>query len=142
MKEEKFDIEIFSGKTFGDLLKEIHQNTEDNRNMIEGLITDFKENSELNSLGDVKFLAETLQPYVKMTIDNNEHIIKMASIVQKAVEKPKATNSSEENLSFSKEELDQLEQLALEYQGKVIELPPPAANEKEPIKAKKKVKNE
>ena len=121
MSEEKFETVVFKNKTFGKLLEEIHTNSRDNDKLISGLITDFKENVELNSLGDVIQLAKVLEPYIKMSIDNNDHVIKLASIVQKSLEKAKTTNE-ESDSTLSEEDRKQLEDLLLEYDNSPVKL--------------------
>lgn len=141
MAEDKFDTIVYKNKTFGKLLEEIHTNSRDNDKLIAGLIQDFKDNVEIDGLGDVIMLAKVLEPYIKMSIDNNDHIIKMASIVQKSLEKPKS--SEDEGLSgFTEQDRREMEQLALEA-GESLKLTEgivAKAELPEPVKKVKRVK--
>jgi hypothetical protein len=119
MSDEKFDVVVFKKKTFGNLLEEIHSNSRNNDKLIFGMIQDMKDYIE--SLGDAIALAPIIASYVKMSIDNNEHIIKMANIVQKSLERAKATEDG--GLApFSEEEKKELENLAIEWE-KTLQLP-------------------
>jgi hypothetical protein len=113
MSEEKFDVVVFKKKTFGNLLEEIHSNSRNQDKLIFSMIQDMKE--YIGSLGDAIQLAPIIASYVKMSIDNNDHIIKIANIVQKSLERGKA--SSEEGLTaFTEEEKEALQVLAIEWE--------------------------
>lgn len=114
MSEEKFDVVVFKNKTFGKLLEEIHTNSRNNDRLILGMIEDLK--GYIESLGDAISLAPIIASYVKMSIDTNEHIIKMASIVQKSLEKAKSSDDSALT-AFTIEEKQELESLALEWEN-------------------------
>ena len=82
MSEEKFETVVFGNKTFGKLLEEVHTNSKNTDALLFGMVQDMKDLIE--TLGDAIHLAPIIATYVKMAIDNNEHIIKIAGIVQKA----------------------------------------------------------
>ena len=141
MSDEKFDVVVFKGKTFGKLLEEIHTNSRNSDKLIFGMIQDMKDYIE--SLGDAIQLAPIIASYVKMAIDNNEHIIKMANIVQKSLERGKASDDSALTV-FTPEEKQELEALVLEWEESA-KLPDSStikgeltAALKEPVKSKRK----
>lgn len=113
MSDEKFETVIFKKKTFGNLLEEIHSNSRNQDKLIFQMIQDMKE--YIGSLGDAIQLAPIIASYVKMSIDNNEHIIKMANIVQKSLDRGKAS-SDEALTAFTEEEKQALETLALDWE--------------------------
>ena len=114
MSDEKFEVVVFKSKTFGKLLEEVHSNSRNNDKLILGLIEDLKEYIE--SLGDAIQLAPIISSYVKLAIDNNEHIIKIANIVQKSLERVKTSNTDDLS-EFTLEDKEELNKLMLEWEG-------------------------
>ena len=113
MSEEKFDTVIFKGKTFGNLLEEIHSNSRNTDKLLFTMVQDMKDLIE--GLGDAIQLAPIIATYVKMAIDNNEHIIKIAGIVQKSLDKAKDSGIVEDAV-FTEEDRKQLEEIMNEWQ--------------------------
>ncbi len=84
-----FDQIIFDKKTFGDLLKEIHSNSRAKEKQIKELIIQLQ--PLIVDSGSAILLVPLLKQYMEIGIKNDEHLIKMASIVQKAVADAKST---------------------------------------------------
>lgn len=118
MAAESFDTLLFKKKTFGNVLEEIYNNSRENDKRIIGLIEDLKE--FIQGIGDAITLAPIIAAYVKLSIDNNDHLIKMAVIAQKCLDKGKETG----DFGLSESDREQLEQLALDYQEQ-LSLPKP-----------------
>ena len=118
MSAEQFETTLFKKKTFGNIMEEIYNNSQANDKRIIGLIEDMKE--FIQSVGDAITLAPIIATYVKLSIDNNDHIIKMAAIAQKCLDKGKETG----DFGLSESDREQLEQLALDYQEQ-LKLPKP-----------------
>ena len=116
MSEEKFDTVIFKNKTFGNLLEEIHSNSRNTDKLLFTMVQDMKDLIE--GLGDAIQLAPIIATYVKMAIDNNEHIIKIAGIVQKSLEKSKESGIPED-AQFTEEDIAQLEEVIKEWEETV-----------------------
>ena len=110
MSVEQFETTLFKKKTFGNIMEEIYNNSQANDKRIIGLIEDMKE--FIQGVGDAITLAPIIATYVKLSIDNNDHIIKMAAIAQKCLDKGKETG----DFGLSESDREQLEQLALDYQ--------------------------
>jgi hypothetical protein len=123
MPAEQFETVLFKKKTFGNILEEIHNKSQENDKRIIGLIEDMKE--FIQSVGDAITLAPIIATYVKLSIDNNDHLIKMAAIAQKCLDKGKETG----DFGLSDSDREQLEQLALDYQEQ-LKLPKPKELEK------------
>lgn len=134
MSEEKFETVVFKNKTFGKLLEEIHTNSRNTDKLLYGMIQDMKEYIE--SLGDAIQLAPVIASYVKMAIDNNEHIIKMANIVQKSLERSKGPDDVALT-AFTEEEKRELEALAIEWEES-LKLPETEKVKNELVKVKAK----
>lgn len=137
MSEEKFDTVIFKGKTFGNLLEEIHSNSRNTDKLLFTMVQDMKDLIE--GLGDAIQLAPIIATYVKMAIDNNEHIIKIAGIVQKSLEKSKDSGVVEDAV-FTEEDRKQLEEIMNEWEHSLGGLPDVAGNKVLPtVKAGEKL---
>lgn len=129
MAEEKFDTLVFGNKTFGKLLEEIHTNSKNTDSMLFGMIQDMKDLIE--TLGDAIQLAPIIATYVKMAIDNNEHIIKIAGIVQKSLDKAKDKGVDDESVLFTEKEKEELAAAFAEWE-QTVKLPDTAGKPGKP----------
>lgn len=81
-KEEE---EIFKGKTFTGLLKNIYDNSAKKEAQINELIKQLQ--PMIKNMGDATILVPIIKEYMEIAIKNDEHLIKMAAIVQRAAAK-------------------------------------------------------
>ena len=77
-----YNIEIFEGKTFGDLLKDIVKNHKTKQAQIKALISQLTE--MVNEPGDAVAIVPLISSYLESDIRNDEALVKIAQIVQKA----------------------------------------------------------
>ena len=77
-----FNQEIFKGKTVSDLFKEIYANSKNKEKQISALIDQLK--PMIQEPGDAMMIVPLLKEYMELSIKNDEHLIKMAGIVQRA----------------------------------------------------------
>lgn len=75
------DPEIFEGKTLSSLLKDIHKNTVDKRESINKIIMTLV--PMIKTSDDVVTLAPILREFFDVGIKNDDHLIKVATIVQR-----------------------------------------------------------
>ena len=112
MAEATFELVIFKKKTFGSLLEEIHSNVQ---NSIKENKTQIDSISELiEDVGSAIQLTDKIQAYIKLNNESNDHLIKLAGIVQKCFEKDKKSTSPDDGY-ISEEERKELEDMALQY---------------------------
>lgn len=78
-----FETEIYKGKSFSSLLKDIYQNSKSKEVELKELIGELK--GMVNEIGDAVILVPLLKTYLELAIKNDESLIKMAAIVQKAL---------------------------------------------------------
>jgi hypothetical protein len=102
MSNESLETVIFKKKTLSDIFEEIHSNSRKNDERIVGLIEQLKD--LISTIGDAQQIAPIIASYMKLILDNNEHLIKMAQIAQKCMDKGKETG----NFLFSEEDKQQL----------------------------------
>ena len=91
----EFEQEIFKGKTFSSLLEDIYKNSKNKEKQIRDMILQLKD--MITEPGDAIMLVPLLQGYMEAGIKNDEALIKMAGIVQKAMN---ASANSSDNSDF------------------------------------------
>jgi len=74
--------EIFKGKTFDSLLEDIYNNSKRKETQIQILITELK--PMIKNIGDAVIIVPLIKDYMEIAVKNDEALIKMAAIVQKA----------------------------------------------------------
>jgi len=106
MAEEK---EIFKGKTFDSLLEDIYNNSKRKETQIQILITELK--PMIKNIGDAVIIVPLIKDYMEIAVKNDEALIKMAAIVQKA--QGRTTDNGDLILTeFEKQQLiDQVEKV-------------------------------
>lgn len=73
---------LFGKKTFSDLLKEIYDNSRTKDKQINALIGELKPLVE--NIGDAQLVVPMIKEYLEIGVKNDEHLIKMAAIVQRS----------------------------------------------------------
>ena len=102
------DAVIFKKKKFSDILEEIYENQKKKESQISALIGELK--PLINDIGDATLVVPLIKEYMEIGVKNDEQLIKMATIVQRALQVQAQNNSNE--LAFSEEEKAQLFDLA------------------------------
>jgi hypothetical protein len=92
-----FDQELFGNKKFSDLLKDIYDNQKKKDRQINLLIADLK--PMLNNIGDAAILVPAIKDFIEVSVKNDEHLVKLAAVVQRAM-----VNKGEETSSFLTDE--------------------------------------
>jgi hypothetical protein len=111
-------ITLFGKKTFADLLKEIHTNSSNKEKEIRNLIDNLK--PFINSAGDAVIIVPLIKDYLDVSVKNDDLLIKMAGIVQRAMN----SNQGSEDLLLSDSDKEMLFQSMNELDAQVkVELP-------------------
>ena len=108
---------LFDDKSFGDLLKEIHSNQKKKATQIASMIAELR--PLIQSLGDATVVVPLIKEYMEISVKNDDHLIKMASIVQRLT--TGGANAGDSGV-LSNEEMDQLMDVAEEI-AKTVEKP-------------------
>ena len=93
---------IFGKKKFSDILSEIYNNQKKKEDQISGLISELK--PLVQDIGDATLIVPLIKEYLEIGVRNDEQLIKMATIVQRALN----NSSSEDTLGITEEEKIQL----------------------------------
>jgi|TARA_B100000073_G_scaffold298066_1_gene263431 hypothetical protein len=79
----KLDNLIFGKKKFSDILSEIYDNQKKKEKQITGLISELK--PLISDIGDATLIVPLIKDYMEIGVRNDEQLIKMATIVQRAL---------------------------------------------------------
>ena len=101
MSNEK---EIFEGKTFQDLTKDIYENTTKRKVQIDLLISEI--HGFITTIDDVVMVAPIIKEYMDTAVRNDEHLVKLAGVLQRIISK--SSGESDESMLLSDEEKEEL----------------------------------
>ena len=101
MSDEK---EIFEGKTFQDLTKDIYENTTKRKTQIDLLISEI--HGFITTIDDVVMVAPIIKEYMDTAVRNDEHLVKLAGVLQRIISK--SQGDSDESMLLSDEEKEEL----------------------------------
>ena len=97
------DKKVFGRKKFSDLLSEIYENQKRKETQISALIQELK--PLINDIGDATLVVPLIKEYMELGIKNDEQLIKMSTIIQRALSSNK---SEEEGFGMTEDEKKQL----------------------------------
>jgi hypothetical protein len=107
MSSELTEFEIFKGKNFSNLCKDIVRNSEDKKNQIDILVSDLR--GMIKTVNDAVMIVPLLKDYYDVGIRNDEQLIKLAAIVQRILSgKASAGGEGGDALLLTEEEKKQL----------------------------------
>ena len=81
MAHDSLNQIIFDDKSFSDILKEIHKNQTKKSKQLASLIAELR--PLITSLGDATVVVPLIKEYMEISVRNDDHLIKMAAIVQR-----------------------------------------------------------
>ena len=96
--------EIFEGKTFQDLTKDKYENSQKKKLQIDLLIQEI--HGFIQTIDDVVMVAPIIKEYMDVSIKNDEHLVKLAGVLQRIISKSSGAN--EESMLLSESEKDEL----------------------------------
>ena len=110
------DSVVFGKKKFSNILEEIYNNQKKKEKQISGLISELK--PLINDIGDATLIVPLIKEYMDIGVRNDEQLIKMATIVQRALN----NSSSEDTMGITEEEksqlMEELDKLNENFEGK------------------------
>ena len=123
-----FDIEIFKGKSFSDLMKDIYSNSSKKDRQINMLIGELR--PLIKNVGDATIIVPLIKEYLEVGVKNDEHLVKLAAVVQRLVStssKVQAETGNSWMLSDEEKrqlmgELDEIAGSNQEINAKVVDL--------------------
>jgi hypothetical protein len=111
------DVTVFDGMSLSDLFKKIHKNNKDIDKQIGEFIDTMKPMATSNA-GSAVMLMPTVKDLIDVNVKNNEQLIKMAAIAQRAA----TVNANTGQDLINMDEITALleEQKAIEEEGKKL----------------------
>ena len=94
--------EIFEGKTFQDLTKDIYENTTKRKVQIDLLISEI--HGFITTIDDVVMVAPIIKEYMDTAVRNDEHLVKLAGVLQRIISKSSGVDDESMLLSDSEKE--------------------------------------
>ena len=94
--------EIFKGKTFQDLTKDIYENTQKKKIQIDLLISEI--HGFITTIDDVVMVAPIIKEYMEVSVKNDEHLVKLAGVLQRIISKSNGANDETMLLSDAEKE--------------------------------------
>jgi hypothetical protein len=80
----QLDSFVFGDKKFSDILEEIYQNQRKRDAQVGALISELK--PLVQEIGDATLIVPLIKEYMEIGVKNDESLIKMATIVQRALQ--------------------------------------------------------
>ena len=94
--------EIFKGKTFQDLTRDIYENSQKKKLQIDLLIQEI--HGFITTIDDVVMVAPIIKEYMDVSIKNDEHLVKLAGVLQRIISKSSGVDDESMLLSESEKE--------------------------------------
>ena len=104
MSKEKNDIEIFEGKSFSDLTKDIYDNQQNKKLQLDLLIQEI--HGMIQTLDDAVLVAPLIREFFEVAVKNDEHLVKLAGVLQRIMSK--SQGESDESMLLSEAEKEEL----------------------------------
>ena len=96
--------EIFDGKTFKDLSKDIYDNQQNKKLQLDLLIQEI--HGMIQSLDDAVLVTPLVKELFEVSVKNDEHLVKLASVWQRILSK--TSSDSEDAMLLSESEKEDL----------------------------------
>ena len=100
------DFELFKGKKYSSVLKDIVVNSEDKRNQIDILISDLR--GMIKTANDAMVIVPMIKDYLDVGVRNDEQLIKLAAIVQRILSSNTSSDENGGGFALSDDERKQL----------------------------------
>lgn len=99
------DFEIYDGKTFRDLCKEVVTRSDSKKNQLDMLISDVR--SLIKNANDAQVFLPRIKEFMDVGIKNDEQIVKLVAVVQR-LQSTQIEATGGDTLGLSDEEKEQL----------------------------------
>jgi hypothetical protein len=99
----QLDNLVFKDKKFSDILEEIYNNQRRKEKQISALISELK--PLINDIGDATLVVPLIKEYMEIGVKNDEQLIKMATIIQRALQNQAVTGGELTLTDIEKEQI-------------------------------------
>ena len=112
------DPEIYNGKTFSSLVRDIYNNSSNKKDQINQLIKDLR--TMVKDVGSATVMAPMIKDYIDLAVRNDEQLIKLSAVLQRFINASNnedggggafglSDTEKEQLLSNVREEIDEME---------------------------------
>ena len=98
------DYEIYEGKSFSDLTKDIYQNTKLKKTQLDLLIQEA--HGYINTVEDLVIVMPVIKELMEVAVKNDEHLVKLAGVLQRIM--TRSTGISDEGSLLTESEKEDL----------------------------------
>jgi hypothetical protein len=114
-------FEIFKGKDFSDLLKDIYKNSSTKDKVLNQLIGELR--NYIKSSNDAAHILPLIRELIEVGVRNDDHLIKLAAICQRMIaNQTKALTDTGSSYKLSEEEMAQLMEEVTDLQDAVADI--------------------
>lgn len=116
------DPEIYNGKTFSSLVRDIYNNSSNKKDQINQLIKDLR--TMVKDVGSATVMAPMIKDYIDVSVRNDEQLIKLSAVLQRFINGTKSDDQGgqfglsdkekEQLLNNVREEIDEMEKHEIE----------------------------
>ena len=111
------DKEIFKGKTLSDLFGEIYDNSKETKGQVKALINELK--PLIENIGDATLIVPMIKEYMEIAVKNDEHLIKLATVIQRIEAAAAKGESNEFDFSDLQDLLEEQELVEKELEDNI-----------------------
>ena len=104
MSKDNNDIEIFEGKSFKDLTKDIYDNQKNKKLQLDLLVQEI--HGMIQTIDDAVLVAPLIREFMEVAVKNDEHLVKLAGVIQRILSK--SQGETDESLLLSESEKEDL----------------------------------
>ena len=108
------EFELFKGTNFSDLMRDVYHNSKKKSRQIDTLIKELQ--PLIKNSGDATIIVPLIKEYLEASVKNDEHLVKMAAIVQRAM--ARSTQAEGKGAILTEEEKKQLIEVAQELEDR------------------------
>ena len=100
------DPEIYNGKTFSSLVRDIYNNSSNKKDQINQLIKDLR--TMVKDVGSATVMAPMIKDYIDVSVRNDEQLIKLSAVLQRFINGTKSEEGGGGAFGLSEKEKEQL----------------------------------
>ena len=102
---DDIDFQIFDGKTFADLTRDIYESTQQKKVQTDLLVQEM--HGFIQSIDDAIVIMPVIKEILDVAIKNDEHLVKLASVIQRIISRS-AGGSDEDTFALTDAEKEEL----------------------------------
>jgi len=100
------DFELYKGKKYSSLLKDVVFNSEQKKDQIDILVSDLR--SMIKTANDAIVVVPLIKDYLDVSVRNDEQLVKLAAVVQRIISSQSQGDDGNMGMLLSEDERKQL----------------------------------